>query len=110
MESSDCIMPSSRKEAPINRVLMCPLFLQFRTASLRKTRNSALRSRRASAARSADGRPRKKINGSASAVIRGILLTRVGCAPPVFTSGLKPSVFLVAVGRHIRTGIGSKEL
>jgi len=89
MESSDCIMPSSRKEAPINRVLMCSLFLQFWITNLKRRRSPPSQNLRASVVRSAAGRPARKTNGSASAVIRGTPSRREAFAPSAYTSGAK---------------------
>jgi hypothetical protein len=105
MESSDCIMPSSRKEAPINWVLMCSLFLQFQTASLKRRRSPPLQNLLASAARAAAGLPARKITGSALAAWNGTPLTREASAPHAFTNGLKRSASPVQSGRLIRTGM-----
>jgi hypothetical protein len=53
-------MPSSQKEAPINRVLMCSLFLRFQTASLKRRRSPSLQNLLTFAARSAAWSPRKE--------------------------------------------------
>jgi len=105
MESSDCIMPSSRKEAPINRVLMCSLFLQFWITNLKRRRSPPSQNLRASVVRSAAGRPARKTNGSASAVIRGTPSRREAFAPSAYTSGAKRNVSRAADGRRIRSGM-----
>ena len=55
------------------------------------------------AARCAAGRPARRTNGSASAVIHGTLSTREASAQPAFTSGMRPSAFPVVDGRRTRT-------
>src|SRR5262249_33547663 len=58
-------------------------------------------------ARSAAGRPAKKTTGRALAATNGTRLIQVESAPAAFISGLKLNAFLVAAGRHTRSGTRS---
>ena len=64
---------------------------------------------RASGARYAAGRPGKKTNGFASAVIRGTPLTQEVSAPRAFTSGLRRSASRAADGQRTRSGMRLRE-
>jgi hypothetical protein len=59
----------------------------------------------ASAARSAAGRLAKKTSGLAPADMNGTRSTLEAYAQLASISGLKPSAFLAADGRHIRVGM-----
>jgi len=109
MESSDCIMPSSRKEAPLNRVLMCSLFLQFQTASLKRRRSPPLQNLLASDVRCAAGRPAKKIAGSVRAGTGGIRSILEASAQPACISGLRLSASRPQGGRRTRIGMPIRE-
>lgn len=62
---------------------------------------------RASGVRCVAGCPVKKITGLAAADTSGTRSTQEECAPPVFASGPRPSVYLAPVGRHIQRGMRS---
>jgi hypothetical protein len=70
-------------------------------------RSPVFQNRFASAARSAAGRLEKKINGSATAVIRGTRSTLEACAQPACISGQRPSASRAVDGRRIRCGMRS---
>lgn len=61
----------------------------------------------ASAAHSAVGRRARTTIGLVTAATSGIRSTQVECAPPAFTSGMKPSAFRVPAGHRIRNGTRS---
>ena len=64
---------------------------------------------RASAVRSAAGRPARRTNGSALAVMSGTQSTREGCARLVSSVGLKLSACLAVAGRRTLIGMHIRE-